>query len=140
MSRDTSAAGVFGIAGALIGVAFGQWLEDRRRSRGKLRREVRAWSGGTTGTISESRVFEVRFFKDRDVNISLWDAEVECYRGGELIGSMISQPAGHRGKSGADRLRVSQVGVRGDGDRSRGPDARHPQSLRPDGIRGHDDT
>jgi hypothetical protein len=98
MSRDTSAAGVFGIAGALIGVAFGQWLEDRRRSRGKLRREVRAWSGGTTGTISESRVFEVRFFNGRDVNISLWDAEVECYRGGELIGSMISQPAGHRGE------------------------------------------
>lgn len=85
--------------GALIGVAFGQWLEDRRRRRGELHREVRAWSGGTTGTISESRMFELRFFNDSDVNISLWDAEVECYRGDELIGSMIPQPVGYRGEA-----------------------------------------
>ncbi len=42
-------------------------------------------------------MFEVRFFNDRDVNISLWDAEVECYRGGELIDSFPPRPAGRRG-------------------------------------------
>lgn len=98
ISRDTIAAGVIGVMGALIGVAFGQWLEDWRRRRGELHREVRAWSGGAAGTISESRVFELRFFNESDVNISLWDAEVECYREDEMIGSMIPQPPGHRGE------------------------------------------
>lgn len=96
MSPDTIAVGVFGIAGTLIGVAFGQWLEDRRRRRGEVRREVRAWTGGSTGTVSESRVFEVRFFNDRDVNISLWDAQVECYRGDELTASIATQQASRR--------------------------------------------
>jgi hypothetical protein len=60
-------------------------------------REVRAWNGGSTGGPSESRVFDARFFNDRDVNISLWDAEVACYRGGQLIDSFPPRPAGRRG-------------------------------------------
>ena len=90
----TLIAGVLAVVGTLLGVAVGQLLEDRRRRRGEVRREVRAWSGGSTGTVSESRVFEVRFFNDRDVNVALWDVQVEHYREGRRTGYIVPRPAG----------------------------------------------
>lgn len=84
----TLIAGGLAVVGTLLGVVVGLVVEDRLRRRGEVRREVRAWVGGQTGGISESRVFEVRFFNDRDVNISLWDVKVEFYDGKELIASL----------------------------------------------------
>lgn len=81
----------FGGVFTLLGVAAGQLLEDLRRRRGEIRREVRAWVGGSTGGDAEERHFEVRFFNDRDVNIALWDPKVEFYEGDSLIGRLAPQ-------------------------------------------------
>ena len=87
----TIALAVLGLVGTLGGVWWGQVLEDRRRRRGEVRRDVNAWAGGTTSTSgdTETRNFEMRFFNDRDVNIALWDVEVEYYREGSLIGTIV---------------------------------------------------
>ena len=83
-------AGIGGVF-TLLGVAAGQLLEDLRRRRGEIRREVRAWVGGSVGGDVEERHFEVRFFNDRDVNIALWDPKVEFYEGESLIGRLAPQ-------------------------------------------------
>jgi hypothetical protein len=87
----TIALAVLGLVGTLGGVWWGQVLEDRRRRRGEVRREVNAWAGWTTSTSgdTETRNFEMRFFNDRDVNIALWDVQVEYYREGSLIGTIV---------------------------------------------------
>jgi hypothetical protein len=89
---------VIGVGGTLVGsfggVWWGQVLEDRRRRRGEVRREVRAWVDDTTSTSgdTETRIFDIRFFNDRDVNTALWDVKVECYREGSLIGTIDPRP------------------------------------------------
>jgi hypothetical protein len=98
MSPDTIttiALAVIGVVGTLGGVWWGQVLEDRRRRRGEVRREISAWVEGTTNTAgdTETRTFDMRFFNDRDVNIALWDVQVEYYREGSLIGTIIRRPA-----------------------------------------------
>ena len=87
----TIALAVLGLVGTLGGVWWGQVLEDRRRRRGEVRREVNAWAGWATSTSgdTETRNFEMRFFNDRDVNIALWDVQVEYYREGSLIGTIV---------------------------------------------------
>jgi len=60
-----------------------------------MRREVSAWVGGTTSTSGdiEMRNFDMRFFNDREVNIALWDVQVEYYREGSLIDTIVpAQP------------------------------------------------
>jgi hypothetical protein len=92
---STIALAVLGLVGTLVGsfggVWWGQVLEDRRRRRGEVRREVDAWAGWTTSTSgdTETRNFNMRFFNDRDVNIALWDVQVEYYREGSLIGTIV---------------------------------------------------
>jgi hypothetical protein len=95
MSEATAAlyGALIGVFGALLGVVVGLVTEYRLRRRGEVVREVRAWTRGHApinigGHDIEIREFEVRFFNDRDVNISLWDARVECYRGNELTCSV----------------------------------------------------
>jgi hypothetical protein len=92
--RTTIALAVLGVGGTLAGVWWGQWLEDKRRRRGEVRREVRAWVEETTSTSgdTETRIFDIRFFNDRDVNTALWDVKVECYREGSLIGTIDPRP------------------------------------------------
>jgi hypothetical protein len=94
MSPDTIALAVLGVVGTLGGVWWGQVLEDKRRRRGEVRREVRAWVEETTNTAgdTETRTFIMRFFNDRDVNTALWDIQVECYREGSLIGTIFPRP------------------------------------------------
>jgi hypothetical protein len=94
MSPDTIALAVLGVVGTLGGVWWGQLLEDERRRRGEVRREVRAWADETTNTAgdTETRTFDMRFFNDRDVNIALWDVKVECYREGSLIDTIFPRP------------------------------------------------
>jgi hypothetical protein len=95
---STIALAVLGLVGTLVGsfggVWWGQVLEDRRRRRGEVRREVDAWAGWTTSTSgdTETRNFNMRFFNDRDVNIALWDVKVECYREGSLIDTIFPRP------------------------------------------------
>jgi hypothetical protein len=86
---------VLSVVGALGGVWWGQELEERRRRRGEVRREVRAWVDDTTSTTgdTETRIFDMRFYNDRDVNIALWDVKVECYREGSLIDTIFPRPA-----------------------------------------------
>jgi hypothetical protein len=98
MSPDTIttiAIAVLGVVGTLGGVWWGQVLADERRRRGEVRREVRAWVAETTNTAgdTETRTFDMRFFNDRDVNIALWEVEVEYYREGSQIGTIIPRPA-----------------------------------------------
>jgi hypothetical protein len=83
------------LVGSFGGVWWGQVLEGKRRRRGKVRREVSAWVGETTSTSgdTETRIFDMRFFNDRDVNIALWDVQVEYYREGSLIGTIVPRPA-----------------------------------------------
>lgn len=88
MSLETVAVGVLPIIGTLLGVVVGLVVQDRLRRRGEVRREVRAWVGGTGGGETEERHFEVRFFNNRDVNIALWDSKVEFYEGESLIESL----------------------------------------------------
>jgi hypothetical protein len=89
---------VLGVVGTLVGTLGGVWwgqlLEDERRRRGEVRREVRAWADETTNTAgdTETRIFDMRFFNDRDVNIALWDVKVECYREGSLIDTIFPRP------------------------------------------------
>jgi hypothetical protein len=97
VSPDTNAVGVIpllgtvlAILGTLGGVWWGQVLEDKRRRRGDVTFQVSAsWLDGSPGHDSESRWFEVRFFNDRDVNVALWDVQVEYYQGGEFIDTLI---------------------------------------------------
>src|SRR5215208_7624878 len=79
------------LVGSFGGVWWGQVLEDKRRRRGEVRREVSAWVGGTTSTSgdTETRNFDMRFFNDREVNIALWDVQVEYYREGSLIDTIV---------------------------------------------------
>jgi hypothetical protein len=98
MSPDTIttiAIAVLGVVGTLGGVWWGQVLDDKRRRRGEVRREVSAWLEGTTNTAgdTETRTFDMRFFNDRDVNIALWDVQVEYYREGSRIGTIVPRPA-----------------------------------------------
>jgi hypothetical protein len=60
-----------------------------------VRQEVRAWVDETTNTAgdTETRIFDMRFFNDRDVNIALWDVQVEYYRKGSRIGAIVPRPA-----------------------------------------------
>lgn len=90
----TIAIAVLGVVGTLGGVWWGQVLEDRRRRRGEVRREVRAWVDWTTSTSgdTETRIFDMRFFNDRDVNVALWDVKVECYREGSLLDTIDPRP------------------------------------------------
>lgn len=75
-------AGVF----TLLGIVVGLVVEYQLRRRGEVRSEARAWSGaGRKYERDEFRSFKMRFFNDRDVNIYLWDARAEFYRGAELI-------------------------------------------------------
>jgi hypothetical protein len=69
-------------------------LEDKRRRRGEVRREVSAWVEATTNTAgdTETRTFDMRFFNDRDVNVALWDVKVECYREGSLLDTIDPRP------------------------------------------------
>src|ERR687897_246019 len=92
--RTTIALAVLGVGGTLAGVWWGQWLEDKRRRRGEVRREVRAWVEETTSTSgdTETRIFDIRFFNDRDVNTALWDVKVECYREGSLLVTISPRP------------------------------------------------
>jgi hypothetical protein len=102
MSPDTITTivlAVLGVVGTLVGsfggVWWGQRLEDKRRRRGEVRREVSAWVEATTNTAgdTETRTFDMRFFNDRDVNIALWEVQVEYYREGSLIDTIIPRPA-----------------------------------------------
>jgi hypothetical protein len=94
MSPDTIALAVLDVVGTFGGVWWGQVLEDRRRRQGEVRREVSAWVGATTNTAggTETRTYDMRFFNDRDVNIALWDVQVEYYREGSLIGTIFPRP------------------------------------------------
>jgi hypothetical protein len=89
---------VLGVVGTLVGsfggVWWGQVLADRRRRRGEVRQEVRAWVEETTSTSGapETRIFDMRFFNDRDVNIALWNVKVECYREGSLLDTISPRP------------------------------------------------
>jgi hypothetical protein len=92
--RTTIALAVLGVGGTLAGVWWGQWLEDKRRRRGEVRREVSAWVEETTNTAgdTETRTFDMRFFNDRDVKVALWDVQVEYYREGSRIGTIVPRP------------------------------------------------
>ena len=90
---------VLGVVGTLVGsfggIWWGQVLADKSRRRGEVRREVSSgWVKETTSTTgdTETRTFDLRFFNDRDVNIALWDVQVECYREGSLIGTIVPRP------------------------------------------------
>jgi hypothetical protein len=101
MSPDTItpiALTVLSVVATLGGVWWGQLLDDKRRRRGEVRREVRAWVDETTNTAgdTETRTFDMRFFNDRDVNIALWDVRVECYREGSLIRTIFPRPLVHQ--------------------------------------------
>ena len=102
MSPDTITTivlAVLGVVGTLVGsfggVWWGQRLEDKRRRRGEVRREVSAWVEATTNTAgdTETRTFDMRFFNDRDVNIALWDVQIEYHREGSRIGTIFPRPA-----------------------------------------------
>jgi hypothetical protein len=56
--------------------------------------EGRAWVDETTNTAgdTETRIFDMRFFNARDVNIALWDVKVEYYREGSRIGTIVPRP------------------------------------------------
>jgi hypothetical protein len=59
---------------------------SRPKTRGERRIEAEdAWRTPNESTYE----LAMRFFNDRDVNISLWDAEVELYRGADFIGTFI---------------------------------------------------
>jgi hypothetical protein len=59
-----------------------------------VRQEVRAWVDETTNTAgdTETRIFDMRFFNDREVNIALWDVKVEYYRERSRIGTIVPRP------------------------------------------------
>ena len=88
----TLIAGGLAVAGTLLGVVVGLLVEYRLRRRGEVLTQARAWTGFGRGDWSFwGQTFEVRFFNNRDVNISLWDARVEFYRGGNLLNSIPTQ-------------------------------------------------
>jgi hypothetical protein len=91
------ALAVLSVVGTLGGVWWGQVLADKSRRRGEVRREVRAWVEETTSTTGdiETRTFDMRFYNDRDVNVALWDVQVEYYREGSLIDTVIPRPVPH---------------------------------------------
>jgi hypothetical protein len=93
--RTARAIVVLGVGGTLAGVWWSQMLEDKRRRQGEVRREVSAWVEATTSTSgdTETRTFDMRFFNDREVNIALWDVQVEYYREGSLIDTIIPRLA-----------------------------------------------
>jgi hypothetical protein len=105
----TIAIAVLGVVGTLGGVWWGQVLEDRRRRRGEVRREVSAWMGWTTSTSgdTETRNFDMRFFNDREVNIALWDVGVEYYREGSLIDTIV--PRSTSGGAGMETGEVEPI-------------------------------
>lgn len=91
MTTSQIVAGVLTLVGSLAGFVVGLVVEYRLRRRGEVVREVKAWIDGTTwdpseqSIPSESRVFQMRFFNDKDINISLWDVRAECFREGKLV-------------------------------------------------------
>jgi hypothetical protein len=68
------------ITGVLT-VFLGRWL---RRS-GTLHRQIRAWSGNSLGTISESRSFTLRLLNERDVSTALWNLRIVFYKKGNTL-------------------------------------------------------
>jgi hypothetical protein len=87
------------IAGTLLGIAVGVLVEHWLRRRGELRIHASKWREfGQGPTILQ---IDMRFFNDCDVNIALWDARVEFYRGGVYIGALpLHVPAqGYRGSN-----------------------------------------
>jgi hypothetical protein len=79
------------VAGTLLGVFVGLVVEYWLRRRGELRLDASPqWRKYGEG----SRQFAMRLFDDRDVNISLWDAQVEFYRGTESIGTLFVHAEG----------------------------------------------
>jgi hypothetical protein len=84
----TLLAGGLAVVGTLLGVVVGLMVEYLLRRRGELRIDTSPQWGKSFRVDWVGRI-SIRFFNDRDVNISLWDAQVEFYRGAELIGSLI---------------------------------------------------
>lgn len=78
-------AGIFAVVGLVAGLVVEHFL----RRRGKVRREVRSWTGGSRGGRTESRAFEATFFNDKDVNVALWNPRVEFHEGGRLVASVV---------------------------------------------------
>jgi hypothetical protein len=79
----TLIAGALAVVGALLGVVVGLVVEYWLRRRGELRIQARTeWA---MDPVPWARKLDIRFFNDRDVNISLWDPQVEFYQGAELL-------------------------------------------------------
>jgi len=88
MNPDVIAAGVFGIAGtvvgAVVGLVGGRWV----RSWGEVLCEVDSWHAwGTGGQLAggyigvEERRLEVTFLNQKDVPVTVWDMQLAFYKG-----------------------------------------------------------
>jgi hypothetical protein len=101
-------AGGIAIVGALLGAVVGLVVQDQLRRRGEVRFDVRAWvDGRPIQGGGEYRDFEARFFNDRDVNVSVWNLEVEFCEGEATIARML--PERPRRSPGDQRIPVEPI-------------------------------
>jgi hypothetical protein len=90
MSPDTLAAGVFGIAGAVVGTLLGLFGERWARTLGKVRCEIKWLSARGAGSRPnvevQERQLEVTFLNRKDVPVTVWDMQVVFYKEGKPLG------------------------------------------------------
>jgi hypothetical protein len=92
MSPDVIAAGIFGIAGSVVGVVVGLFGERWVRTRGKVRCDIR-WSvgrgaggvDGPGGVEVQERQLEATFLNYKDVAVTVWEMRVDFYEGGKPL-------------------------------------------------------
>jgi hypothetical protein len=79
MSPDVIAVGVFSIVGAVAGAVAGLLGERWRRSWGKVRYEIDAWTGEEISSFGapEARHFEVDIYNEKEFALALWDIHME---------------------------------------------------------------
>jgi hypothetical protein len=92
MGPEVIAAGVFGIAGAVVGSAVGLIGQRWIRTLGEVRCETRWYPEQTAASESEAsgvevqqRHLEVTFRNGKDVPVTVWDMEVVFYKGEKHI-------------------------------------------------------